>query len=363
MVFSLGAYRQDVLQKPAQRESGTGGFTLWAESSLGVGEDLNTAAARERYLLDEALFQDVHFVPLRQNFGEEASCLNLNRATVPRLVGIDPTQLSSREAFSFQTHEGNSNEPWLLLSQPRTAKQPIPVIGDHASVTWALHKKVGETLTYRDERGEEFEVKIVATVANSILQGNLLMDQSAFLEKFPSITADRSFLIDAPVERREEIAAALTRALSDQGMAVERSEIRLARLAAVQNSYLLIFQSLSALGLLVGSIGLGTVLLRNLWERRGEMALLKAVGYSRNSIQTMVFVEHVSLLGLGLVLGLVPAALAILPTALSPTAGFPWRQAGWMLLLLVGNGILWVWIATQLALRGPTIQSLTSESN
>ena len=54
---------------------------------------------------------------------------------------------------------------------------------------------------------------------------------------------------------------------------------RLARFHRVENTYLSTFQTLGGLGLLLGTVGLATVLLRNVLERRRELALLAAVGY------------------------------------------------------------------------------------
>ena len=48
---------------------------------------------------------------------------------------------------------------------------------------------------------------------------------------------------------------------------------------AVQNTYLGTFQILGGLGLLLGSAGLGIIVLRNVLERRGELGLLLAVGF------------------------------------------------------------------------------------
>ena len=46
-----------------------------------------------------------------------------------------------------------------------------------------------------------------------------------------------------------------------------------------------IFQLLGGLGLLLGSVGLGVVVLRNVLERRGELAILRAVGFRRRSLR------------------------------------------------------------------------------
>ena len=45
------------------------------------------------------------------------------------------------------------------------------------------------------------------------------------------------------------------------------------------------FTGAGLLGLLLGSAGLGVVVLRNVLERRGELGLLQAVGFPRRSIR------------------------------------------------------------------------------
>src|SRR2546425_885221 len=79
---------------------------------------------------------------------------------------------------------------------------------------------------------------------------------------------------------------------------------RLAAFNAVQNTYLNTFQVLGGLGLLLGSMGLGVVVLRNVLERRSELGLLQAVGFTRRSIRWLVLSEHGGLLALGLAVGI-----------------------------------------------------------
>ena len=67
------------------------------------------------------------------------------------------------------------------------------------------------------------------------------------------------------------------------------------------------FQALGGLGLLLGTVGLGAVLLRNALERRRELALLRAVGYRQRHLSLMVLAENALLLALGLGTGVVCA--------------------------------------------------------
>src|SRR5712691_9678820 len=108
------------------------------------------------------------------------------------------------------------------------------------------------------------------------------------------------FLIDAPSNSVAQVSATLGRALQDVGLELMPAAQRLAAFNAVQNTYLNTFQVLGGLGLLLGSMGLGVVVLRNVLERRGELGLLQAVGFTRRSIFQLILGEHAALLGLGL---------------------------------------------------------------
>ena len=100
--------------------------------------------------------------------------------------------------------------------------------------------------------------------------------------------------------------------LVDEGVTVTPANTRLAEYNRVQNTYLVVFQSLGGLGVLLGSLGLGIVTARNLLERRSELALLSAVGLTRGRIARILLAEHAVILVLGLLLGSGSALLATL---------------------------------------------------
>src|SRR5205807_9049311 len=147
-------------------------------------------------------------------------------------------------------------------------------------------------------------------LANSILQGGLLISEANFIHSFPSESGYRVFLVDAPPARAPQVSAALGRALEDVGLDLTPAAERLADFNTVENTYLSIFAILGGLGLLLGSLGLGIVVLRNVLERRGELALLRAVGFGPRALRWLVFSEHSLLLGMGLLVGVVAALLA-----------------------------------------------------
>jgi putative ABC transport system permease protein len=393
LIVAVGANRLDSTRDAEKRDSGTGGFALIGESALPIVQDLDTPAGRDFYGLDAKALAEVSIVPMRVHEGDDASCLNLNRAQTPRLLGVRPELLQNRQAFTFaQIANGLSRDKgWLLLGKDpnkasgtrkpgdisgladgKTPDRPkpaagdsdddtVPAIGDEASILWALGKKVGDTLSYTDEHGRPFKVRLVGALANSILQGSLVIAEDQFIARFPSESGYRMFLIDAPPRQAGVVAETLSRGLQDNGLELIAAAQRLAAFNAVQNTYLSTFQALGGLGLLLGSVGLGVVVLRNVLERRGELGLLTAVGYRPRALNWLVLSEHGILLLLGLGVGALAAVIAVLPALLSPGAEVPYRTLALTLAAVFASGALWTWLATRLALRGQLLEALRNE--
>jgi ABC-type antimicrobial peptide transport system permease subunit len=375
VIAAVGVFRLDANRGATRRDSGTGGFALLGQSTLPVAQDLNTRAGLEAFGLAAQDLAGAHVVPFRLHEGDEASCLNLNHARQPRLLGVNPDLLAGRFTFAATAKGSKRSLGWELLNQskaglpippirpiPPIPPQPeIPAIGDANSIEWALGKKLGETIGYRDEQGRMFTVKLVGAVANSILQGSLIIDEAEFVKRFPNESGYRMFLIDAPSNSVRQVSASLSRALQDVGLELTPAAERLNAFNAVQNTYLGTFQILGGLGLLLGSAGLGVVVLRNVLERRGELGLLAAVGFRRRTLQAMVLSEHGALLALGLGLGVLAAAMAVLPSLLTPGAPLPYRSLALTLGAVFLNGALWTCLATRYSLRGNLLDALRNE--
>jgi ABC-type antimicrobial peptide transport system permease subunit len=367
LIVAIGVFRLDANRDATQRTSGTGGFALIGEATMPVVQDLNTKSGREFFGLSAEDLAGVNVVPLRVRAGDEASCLNLNRAQKPRLLGVKPELLAGRFTFGSVSKGLDPRNGWELLSiashTSHSSYPPdeIPAIGDANSIQWALGKKVGDTIDYMDEQGRAFKVRLVGAVANSILQGSLLIDEAEFVKRFPGESGYRMFLLDVPSNSVSQVSAALSRALQDVGMELTPTAERLNSFNAVQNTYLGTFQILGGLGLLLGSAGLGVVVLRNVLERRGELGLLAAVGFRRRALQRLVLSEHGALLGLGLGIGIVAASVAVLPAILSPGTKLPYASLGVTLAAVLVNGVLWTQLASWYALRGNLLEALRNE--
>ncbi len=361
LVVTVAANRMNPMKNAGSRDSGTGGFALWAQTALPITHDLNTPEGRENYNLDEEILSGVSFVPIRVREGDDASCLNLNRAQQPRLFGVNPRRLIRRDAFSFaQTITDDAENPWGLLNwqEPDNA---VPGIADNETLMWAIYKSLGDTVTYKDDSGQPFRVRFVAATTSSILQGVVLVSEENFVRKYPSIEGYRVFLIDVPAGQADAVADELERALADEGMQAMPTTERLGAFLKVVNTYLGIFGALGGIGLLLGSLGLGVVVLRNVLERRGELALLRAVGFGKGQLTWMILQEHWLLCVAGLAAGSLAALIAVVPAIQSAGRSIPLWGLSWTLIGVVANGCLWALGASVLALRGDLLDGLRHE--
>jgi putative ABC transport system permease protein len=362
IVFTVGANRLNALKDAGRRDSGTGGFALYGESSIPILYGLDSQKGRQFYGLNDVEPEDVKFVQFRVKDGDDASCLNLNRVTQPQLIGVMPEELAAREAFTFadMTEEVDPENPWMVLDKKLTGDM-IPAVADLTVIVWGLGKAIGDVLTYRDEKGETFQLKLVGGLANSVFQGNIIVAEKTFLQKYPSISGYRIFLVDAPHESISDISERLSWAMQDQGLDLTSASTRLAAFDKVQNTYLSIFLILGSFGLLLGSVGLGIVVQRNVHERRGELALLRAVGYTKKSLKIILLSEHIALLAAGIVFGISAAILATLPSLLTPGTEIPYLTIFVILVIVSLNGGLWTYMAAALVTKEDLIPALRKE--
>jgi putative ABC transport system permease protein len=359
ILISVDAFRRS---EPAatDRHSGTGGYTLLVDLLFPVAHDPNERTGREALGLTGA--ENIAVEPFRVLPGDETSCLNLYEPTSPRILGVSQ-RFTASNRFSFESSLASTDaeraNPWLLLN--RAPDEAVPVIADANSLTYVLHKKLGDEIVIA--RGDRpVRLRFVAALADSIFQGEVLMSDANFLTLFPEQQGYRFLLIDAPQDRMTQLGAAIENGAADLGADAVPTTERLAEFHTVENTYLSTFQTLGGLGLLVGTVGLAAVLLRNVLERRRELALLRAVGYRPAHLFTIVLSENVVLLVAGLLVGVISALVAIAPTAVQRGARLPLTATGsWLLLAVLAAGLVSSMIATTAALRGSVVEAIRTE--
>ena len=348
---------------------GYGGFNLIAESSQPIYRDIASGTVRAEQLGSEAKpLEDLLILTARMKPGQDASCNNLFQVEQPTILGI-PNRLEQLRDF---THEVGSfqwaAEPegdWKALESfgAGTQRSPIPVILDQNTAAWSLKQGASLGAPIVLKYGvRELHFRTVGLLANSVLQGKLLISESNFQFLFPELSGYRFFMIRSGENATEtEVAAALEKGWSDAGLDVTSSRETLQRLLGVQNTYISAFQSLGALGLLLGTFGLIAVQLRGVWERRRELALLQAIGFSKSRIAHMLSLETAILLGGGLLLGSLAATIALLPYIIENGSRLSLLGPLAMLAAVLLVGFIAAIIAVRAAMKKTVLAGLRSE--
>jgi hypothetical protein len=355
VVAAVAANRRGV-PDPEAKSSGTGGFAFLARTAVPLEHDPGRPEGRAALRLLRPELEESAFVGFRVLEGDDASCLNLNRVRQPALLATDPSRLSGR----FQAADRRAPDPWALLSQD-LGPDTIPAIADQTVITYGLGLEIGRELEYLDEQGRALRVRLVAGLSNSIFQGQLIVAERDLLRHFPSAGGYRFFLIDSAPQRRAAAERGLNRALERYGVWVGGTAERLAEFNSVENTYLAIFGLLGWLGLLVGTLGLGVAVARNVAEMRGELALLRAVGWGTGRMLRLVLAEHLPPLAWGLAGGAAASALAVFP-AVSQRGSGP--GAGTLLLAvgaIAASALACAALAAAFALRADLLPALRNE--
>ena len=194
LLIAISAFRLEP-PEPGVRTSGTGGFSLIAESDQPIYEDLRPIAERlnadmgKNGKANESPLpaHGVSIYPLRLRPGDDASCLNLYQAQQPQLLGVT-SDFIHRGGFAWTKtaadNDATKSNPWLLLDQDfgesADGRQIIPMILDANTATYSLHLNgLGAIYELPDDSGGTIPLQIVGLLKNSVLQGSLIVSEKS----------------------------------------------------------------------------------------------------------------------------------------------------------------------------------------
>ncbi len=356
MVVSTGLNRKDLTAHADLPSSGTGGYDYFVETTMPVLFDAGTSKGKDELNLPAG----AEMVQFQSQPGDDASCLNLNKVSRPRLIACNPAAFDRRGAFTFatRTDDLDAQHPWLTLNKT-LADDVIPAFADQTVIQWGLMKNIGDTLMYKTEDGKDLKLKLVGGLDNSVFQGNVLIAESHFNRAFPSVSGSNIFLIDAP--DKSITTEDLQTGMRIYGPEISRTTDRLLSFYTIENTYLNIFLMLGALGLLIGTLGLGILIFRITFEQIPEYALLLSLGFSKSIIQRMVINEKLFLMFVSVLTGLIPAVLIALPSLISSLYANLWIWLPAISVLIILSGAIFSFVAIRMAFRQNLVKALRNE--
>ena len=351
------------------QKNAVSGFRLQATASVALSEDLNDSAYQESILGESSDLDGVTVRALRVKPGDDASCNNLYQTTRPKILGVTddfvqdqlPDQPATFPFASAESHETGS--AWNLLAEREadgSQERPIPCILDMNTAMWSLHKgaAVGEVFAI-DFEDDTVHFQTVGLLENTLLQGAVIVSEMHLLDRFPEVEGYAYFLIRVPDGRSlDEITQTLESGWGDEGLDVESTSEVMRQLLAVQNTYLSAFQLLGAIGVMFGTFGIVLVQLRSIWERRGELALLSAIGFRGKRLRQVLLLEALWLMAAGILIGALSAGAAAVPAVMSDNSvqQFAFPLALVTMVLIVG--LVASLLATRSVEKLPVLQAL-----
>lgn len=345
---------------PEQDRRALGNFQLYGQSAFPVLYDLNDPCQAQRLQLTDDIVANCRFTACRLYQGDDASCLNLNRAQLPALLGVPVAEFDGRFEF-LQAWDRRDVITWDILKEC-DEPEVLPAAADYNTIVWALGKKLGDTITYYNEQNEPVRVKLAASLKESILPGRLIVSDERLHRHFPHSAPRQVFLIELSngVEPRA-MQNRLEAQLENVGLTVQTTLDRLRQFRSVQNLYIMLFECLGALALIIGLGGIAIVLCRNCLERRQELAALHALGFSYAQLKALVAREYILLLLIALAIGAWAGFLAILPSWLTQKnlSGY-YLAAGLAVIMMLLGGLV-VHAAVKRVFRDSLIQALRNE--
>ena len=226
---------------------------------------------------------------------------------------------------------------------------------------WAMKKNIGDTIEIVDGNGETISLMIVGLLENSILQGSLAISEDHFIELFPTVGGYNTFLIDSNSKDEQSVSKDLTKGLELRGFDLINSNIRLKEYSNVQNTYISIFSVLGGLGVLVGTLGVGIIIARSVLERRSELSVMRAIGFNKSKIKKIILYEHLFLVSIGIIIGVVSSIITISPSSLSTSQQVPIKLLLTMTLSIVIGSFIFCYLATQLTIKGKLLEGIKTE--
>jgi ABC-type antimicrobial peptide transport system permease subunit len=220
-----------------------------------------------------------------------------------------------------------------------------------------------------DAAGRPRKLKLVATLSGSIFQSEMLMSEPNFLKLFPAQSGFSIILVETAPDNVPSVTALLSETLNDEkdqeksdySASIQTTAKRLDAYHEVANTYLATFRVLGSLGLMLGTIGLAVVLVRNLIERRPELALMTALGFDLARRTRLVLWENISLLLLGLLIGAGCALAGVIPNVLTTPHHINIPALSLALAAVLVVGITSLLIAVRLAGRKISPAALRAE--
>jgi len=329
-------------------EDGGGGYQIMGESTNPIFADLSDECSREENGIHSRVFDELEVEQFRTKGDVGGTCSNLNRQASPRIIGANETFFHD-SLFEFTDHTRlgeQDDDPWDLLKHTGAGGE-IPAIGDYNTIVWILDLELDSTIQVQDEYGRTVNFRIVGIIENSIFQGSLIIWDGYFDSLYPTDPGFSLFLFRSHESDLGPQIRGLEHELDEYGFDAYTVESVVVKNIEVENTYISVFQVILIFGVIIGTLGAGVVVSRNMMERRLEMGILRSIGFSKKMLIKTMVVENSFIILSGILIGTISGVITsaiILAKLHIGFSSWPWFHVTAILLLTYGIAIACVMI-------------------
>jgi putative ABC transport system permease protein len=218
--------------------------------------------------------------------------------------------------------------------------------------------------------GSAYAVSVIGVIDSSIGSLSGLYANQATIDAVYPITTRTSYYIALDDETQSAaVAKQIEAALLTEG--VQGIDIRdeLKEMQKQESGFLYIIEGFMGLGLFVGVAAVGVIAFRTVVERRQQIGMLRALGYSRELVSLSFMIETLFVVGLGVLTGTTLGLLLSRNLVNDPDQGFssdisfviPWTTIVPIVVLTIGVALLMTWIPARRAGRITPAEALRYE--
>jgi putative ABC transport system permease protein len=150
----------------------------------------------------------------------------------------------------------------------------------------------GDRVTMINGAGEHHVMTVAGVLRTDFTNhGSLMQRQLVRTFLAPATTENRDMVRVTPGHDPATVAKELTTTLVANGASAKTFEARVTEVLSRQTSFIGLMQLYLGFGLLIGIAGLGVVMVRAVRERRREIGMLRAMGFSAGVVRSSFLVE------------------------------------------------------------------------
>ena len=237
------------------------------------------------------------------------------------------------------------------------------MILDKNTAMYSLHLYGGVGQEFELDYGSNGKLRfqVVGLLANSVLQGSLLISEANLVRRFPEVSGYRFFLVDTPTGRQPKCAVSWKTSFGIRGCRPPkrggcsptcwRCKTRICRPSRVWGGW----------GCCWGPLAWWPFNCETYLSDALNWPCCAATGFSRNRLGRLVLLEHLTLLLGGLGIGLTAALVAVIPHAWTTEVRPPWGTLAWVLMTILLVGIVSGYLALRPVIRASLMNALRSE--